>query len=123
MLNRSTIMGRLTRDPEQRQTATGKAVANFTLACDRDYAKDGGDRETDFIDCTAWGSTAEFVLKYFRRGSMAIVEGRIRADKWTDKDDVRRTRYVINVENVYFGEPKKADVTPPPREVEAHADQ
>ena len=86
MLNHITIMGRLTRDPELRRTGSGVAVASFTVAVDRDYAADGQERETDFIDCVAWRNTGEFVSKYFTKGSMAVVSGRLQIRSWSDKD-------------------------------------
>ena len=87
MLNHATIMGRLVRDPELRRTSSGTAVASFTLACDRDYSdKQSGERETDFIDCVAWRSTAEFAARYFTKGRMAIVDGRLQIRNWTDKE-------------------------------------
>lgn len=103
MLNRITIMGRMTRDPESRHTERGKAVANFTLAVDRDHNRE----ETDFIDCVCWDGTAEFVSKYFRKGSAAIVSGRLQMRKYEAKDGTNRTAYEIVAYNVYFGESKK----------------
>lgn len=91
MLNHITIMGRLTRDPELRRTGSGIAVASFTLAVDRDFApKDGGERECDFVDCIAWRQTGEFVSKYFAKGRMAVVAGRLQVRNWTDKDGSKR---------------------------------
>ena len=91
MLNHITIMGRMTRDPELRRTGTGIAVTSFTLAVDRDFSgKDGGEKETDFIDCVAWRNTGEFVDKYFGKGSMAVVSGRLQIRGWTDKDGNKR---------------------------------
>lgn len=108
MLNHITIMGRLTRDPELRRTGSGIAVAGFTLAVDRDYAsRDGGDRETDFIDCVAWRQTGEFVSKYFAKGSMAVVAGRLQIRSWTDKDGNKRRTAEVVADNVYFGESKR----------------
>ena len=108
MLNHITLMGRLTRDPELRRTGTGVAVASFTLAVDRDFGgRDGGERETDFIDCVAWRSTAEFVEKYFTKGRMAVVSGRLQIRKWTDKDGNKRTAAEVVADNVYFGDSKK----------------
>ena len=108
MLNICTIMGRLVRDPELRRTGSGVAVASFTLAVDRDYnPKDGGEKETDFIDCTAWRGTGEFVSKYFAKGSMAIVSGRLQVRNYTDRDGNKRRAAEIVAENVYFGEAKK----------------
>lgn len=110
MLNHITIMGRLTRDPELRRTGNGVAVTSFTLAVDRDFApKDGGEKETDFIDCVAWKNTAEFVSKYFAKGRMAVVSGRIQNRDWTDKDGNKRRATEVIAENVYFGDSKKED--------------
>ncbi len=108
MLNHITIMGRLTRDPELRRTGSGIAVASFTLAVDRDYSpKDGGERETDFIDCVAWRQTGEFVSKYFTKGRMAVVSGRLQIRGWTDKEGNKRRSAEIVAENVYFGDSKR----------------
>ena len=91
MLNHITIMGRLTRDPEMRTTQSGVTVASFTLAVDRDFGgKDGGEKQTDFIDCTAWRHTAEFISKYFSKGRMAVVSGRLQIDNYTDNDGNKR---------------------------------
>lgn len=108
MLNAAIIMGRLTRDPELRRTNSGKPVASFTVAVDRDYAPDGQERETDFIECVAWNGTAEFVAKYFSKGSMIVVNGRLQLRNWTDKEGNKRRSAEILANNVYFGEPKKA---------------
>ena len=107
MLNHITIMGRLTRDPELRRTNTGKAVTSFTLAVDRDYAEKGAERETDFIECVAWRGTAEFVDKYFGRGQMAVVSGRLQIRDWEDKDGNKRRSAEVVADNVYFGEQKR----------------
>lgn len=107
MLNHITIMGRLTRDPELRRTNTGKAVTSFTLAVDRDYAEKGAERETDFIECVAWRGTAEFVDKYFGRGQMAVVSGRLQIRDWEDKGGNRRRSAEVVADNVYFGEQKR----------------
>jgi single-strand DNA-binding protein len=108
MLNHITIMGRLTRDPELRRTATGTAVSNFTLAVDRDFAnKQSGEKEADFIDCVAWGSTGEFVDKYFRKGRMAVVSGRLQIRPWTDKDGNKRRTAEVVADSVYFGDSKQ----------------
>ena len=108
MLNHVTLMGRLTRDPELRRTGSGIAVASFTLAVDRDFApKDGGDRETDFVDCVAWRQTGEFVSKYFTKGRMAVVSGRLQIRSWTDKDGNKRRSAEIVADNVYFGDSKR----------------
>ena len=108
MLNHIVIMGRLTRDPELRYTQSQTPVASFTVAVDRDFGgRDGGERQTDFIDCSAWRSTAEFVNKYFRKGSMVVVSGRLQSRKWQDRDGNNRTSWEINVDNVYFGESRR----------------
>lgn len=108
MLNHITIMGRMTRDPELRRTASGLPVASFTLAVDRDFAdKNSGEKETDFIECVAWRSTAEFVEKYFSKGRMAVVSGRLQIRGWTDKDGNKRRTAEIVADNVYFGDSKK----------------
>ena len=108
MLNHITIMGRLTRDPELRRTGSGIAVASFSLAVDRDYSpKDGGERETDFIDCVAWRQTGEFVSKYFTKGRMAVVSGRLQIRSWTDKDGNKRRTAEVVADNVYFGDSRR----------------
>lgn len=107
MLNRITIMGRLTRDPELRYTQSQTPVASFTLAVDRDYANDAGERATDFIDCVAWRSTAEFASKYFFKGQMAVASGRLQLRDWTDRDGNKRRSAEVVVDNLYFGESKK----------------
>ena len=108
MLNHIIIMGRLTRDPELRRTGSGVAVASFTVAVDRDFApKDGGEKETDFIDCVAWRQTGEFVSKYFTKGRMAVVSGRLQIRSWTDKDGNKRRTAEIVADNVYFGDSKR----------------
>ncbi len=114
MLNHITIMGRLTRDPELRRTGTGLAVASFTVAVDRDWPnKETGEKETDFIDCVAWRQTGEFVSKYFTKGSMIVVSGRLQIRPWVDKDGNKRKSAEIVAENVYFGESKKKEETKP----------
>ena len=108
MLNHITIMGRLTRDPELRRTQSGIAVAGFTVAVDRDFSgRDGGEKETDFIDCVAWRHTGEFVSKYFSKGSMIVVSGRLQIRSWTDKDGNKRRTAEVIADNVYFGESKR----------------
>lgn len=105
MLNTITIMGRLTRSPELKTTPSGASVTNFTLAVDRDFKnKETGERETDFIDCTAWRGTADFVTRYFTKGSMAVVSGRLQFREYTDKDGNKRRAAEVVAENVYFGE-------------------
>ena len=108
MLNHITIMGRLTRDPELRRTGSGIAVASFTVAVDRDFGgRDGGERETDFIDCVAWRQTGEFVSKYFTKGRMAVVSGRLQIRSWTDKDGNKRRTAEVVADNVYFGDSRR----------------
>ena len=108
MLNHIVIMGRLTRDPELRRTGSGTPVSSFTLAVDRDYSgKDGNEKETDFIDCVAWRQTGEFVSKYFTKGRMAVVSGRLQNRNWTDKDGNKRRSAEVVADNVYFGDSKK----------------
>ena len=102
MLNHITIMGRLVRDPEMRRTGAGVAVTSFTLAVDRDF----GEKEADFFDCVAWRNTAEFTDKYFSKGRMAVVSGRLQKRSWTDKDGNKRSTWEIVAENVYFGDSK-----------------
>ena len=108
MLNHITIMGRLTRDPELRRTGTGVAVASFTVAVDRDFGgRDGGEKETDFIDCVAWRQTGEFVSKYFTKGRMIVVSGRLQIRSWTDKDGNKRRTAEVVADNCYFGDSKR----------------
>ena len=108
MLNHITIMGRLTRDPELRRTGSGIAVASFTVAVDRDFAsRESGERETDFIDCVAWRQTGEFVSKYFTKGRMAVVEGRLQIRDWTDQNGGKRRSAEVVADNVYFGDSKR----------------
>lgn len=107
MLNHIVAMGRLTRDPELRTTMNGVSVASFTVAVDRDYSGQGQEKKTDFIDCTAWRQTAEFISKYFHKGSMIVVSGRLESNKWTDREGNNRVSWSINADNVYFGESKK----------------
>jgi len=107
MLNRIIIMGRLTRDPELRHTPAGAAVASFSLAVDRDFKdKTTGERATDFIDVVAWRATAEFVSRYFTKGRMAVVEGRLQIRDWNDKDGNKRRSAEVVAENIYFGDAK-----------------
>ena len=109
MLNHITIMGRLTRDPELRRTGSGIAVASFTVAVDRDFSgRDGGEKETDFIDCVAWRQTGEFVSKYFTKGSMIVVSGRLQIRNWTDKEGNKRRTAEVVADNVYFGESRRS---------------
>lgn len=112
MLNHINLMGRLTRDPELRHTASGVAAASFTLAVDRDFKSDSGDRETDFIDIVAWRNTAEFVSKYFAKGRMAVVSGRLQIRNWTDKEGNKRRSAEVVADNIYFGDSKKDSAAP-----------
>ncbi len=108
MLNHIVLMGRLTRDPELRRTGTGVAVASFTVAVDRDFGgRDGGEKETDFIDCVAWRQTGEFVSKYFTKGRMIVVSGRLQIRSWTDKDGNKRRTAEVVADNCYFGDSKR----------------
>lgn len=110
MLNHIVLMGRLTRDPELRRTGSGTPVASFTVAVDRDFGKnENGEKETDFIDCTAWRNTAEFVSKYFTKGRMAVVSGRLQIRNWTDNDGNKRRSAEVVAENVYFGDSKREE--------------
>ena len=110
MLNHVTIMGRLTRDPELRHTQSGTAVTSFTLAVDRDFKdKNSGETATDFIDIVAWRQTAEFVSRYFHKGRMAVVEGRLQLRDWTDRDGNKRRAAEVVADNVYFGDSKKKE--------------
>lgn len=106
MLNKCFLLGRLTKDPEIRRTNGGTAVTSFTLAVDRDF-KTNGEKETDFIDVVAWRNTAEFVSKYFSKGRMAIVEGRLQIRDWTDKNGNKRRTAEVVADNVYFGDSKR----------------
>lgn len=108
MLNHIVLMGRLTRDPELRRTGSGVAVATFSIAVDRDFANSTtGERETDFIDIVAWRNTAEFVSKYFTKGRMAVVSGRLQIRSWTDKEGNKRRSAEVIADNVYFGDSKR----------------
>ena len=108
MLNHIVLMGRLTRDPELRRTGTGVAVASFSIAVDRDFSgRDGGEKETDFIDIVAWRNTAEFVSKYFTKGRMAVVSGRLQIRNWTDKEGNKRRSAEVVADNIYFGDSRR----------------
>ena len=108
MLNHIVIMGRLTRDPELRRTGSGIAVASFSVAVERDFSgRDGGEKETDFIDCVAWRQTGEFVSKYFTKGRMIVVSGRLQIRSWTDKEGNKRRTAEVVADNCYFGESKR----------------
>ena len=111
-LNIIVLQGRLVRDPEMRSTQSGVAVASFTIAVDRDFGgRDGGEKQTDFIDCTAWRHTAEFVSKYFSKGRMAVVSGRLQIDNYTDNDGNKRRSAKVIADNIYFGDSKKDGAT------------
>lgn len=116
MLNRCIIMGRLTRDPELRRTQAGKAVTSVTLAVDRDFKGQNGEKETDFIDIVAWGNTAEFLCNYFSKGRMAVAEGRLQIRDWTDKDGGKRRSAEIVAERVYFADSKRDQEATVPQE-------
>ena len=110
MLNKIILQGRLTRDPELRQLPDGSSVLNFSMAVDRDYLnRESGERETDFVDCVAFRGTAEFMDKYFKKGSMLLVSGRLRVRNWKDKDGYKRRSTEVIAENVYFGESKRKE--------------
>lgn len=103
MLNQIAIQGRLVRDPELRRTNSGKAVTSFTLVCDRDFKnQQTGEKEVDFIECVAWGGTAEMVEKYFHKGQMAVATGRLQLRDWTDKNGQKRRTAEILVNSIYF---------------------
>lgn len=104
MLNKIVIMGRLTHDPELRRTQGGTAVTSFSIACDRDFKAQDGERETDFVDIVAWRNTAEFVSKYFAKGRMAVVEGRLQIRDWTDREGGKRRSAEIVANNICFGD-------------------
>lgn len=106
MLNKIIVMGRLTRDPERKATASGITATTFTLACERDYAAQGQERDVDFIDCIAWRGTAEFVLKHFAKGRMLAVDGRLQINQWTADDGSKRRAAQIVAESVYFADSK-----------------
>lgn len=108
MLNHIVIMGRLTRDPELRYTQSQVPVASFTVAVDRDFSgRDGGERQTDFINCVAWRQSAEFVSKYFHKGSMVVVSGRLQIRQYQDREGNNRTAAEVVSDNVYFGESRR----------------
>lgn len=108
MLNHIVIMGRLGRDPEMRRTQAGTSVASFSLAVDRDFKdKASGERVTDWIDVTAWAGTADFVCRYFTKGRMAVVSGRLQTQEWTDRDGNKRRSVGVVADSVYFGDSKR----------------
>ena len=107
MLNKAILMGRLTADPDVRQTNTGVSVTTFTLAVDRGYAKPGEDKQTDFIGITCWRNTADFVGKYFKKGQLVAVEGSIRTRNYTDQNGNKRYVTEVVANEVFFAEGKK----------------
>lgn len=107
MLNKIIVMGRLTKDPELRRTQTGIAVASFSVACDREFKTQDGEKQTDFIDIVAWRNTAEFVSKYFSKGRMAVIEGRLQLRDWTDTNGNKRRSAEILADHIYFGDSKR----------------
>lgn len=108
MLNKIFVMGRLTHDPELRRTGSGTPVCSFSIACDRDFKSQSGEKETDFFDVVAWRATGELVSKYFTKGRMAVVEGRLQIREWQDKEGNKRRSAEINADNVYFGDSRPA---------------
>ena len=109
MLNKIILMGRLCTNPELRRTGSGTAVTSFSLACDRDFKSQSGEKETDFIEVVAWKNTAEFVSKYFSKGRMAVVDGRLQIRDWTDKAGNKRTTAEVVADNVYFADSKRSE--------------
>lgn len=109
MLNKIIVMGRLTHDPELRRTGSGTPVCSFSIACDRDFKSQSGEKETDFFDVVAWRATGEFVSKYFTKGRMAVVEGRLQIREWQDKEGNKRRSAEVIADNVYFGDSKPKD--------------
>lgn len=117
MLNHIVLMGRLTRDPELRYTGSNVPVASFSIAVDRDFGRgENGEKQTDFINVSAWRQTGEFVSKYFTKGSMIVVSGRLQIRDYTDRDGNRRTAAEVVADNVYFGESKRRDDGAPRQE-------
>ena len=108
MLNKIIVMGRLTHDPELRRTGSGTPVCSFSIACDRDFKSQTGEKETDFFDVVAWRTTGEFVSKYFTKGRMVVVEGRLQIREWQAKEGNKRRSAEINADNVYFGDSRPA---------------
>ena len=113
MLNKIILMGRLTRNPELRRTGSGTPVTSFSLAVERDFKGQNGEKETDFIDIVAWKNTAEFVSRYFTKGRMAVVEGRLQIRDWTDKDGSKRRTAEVVADNVYFGDSRPSEGAAP----------
>lgn len=111
MLNNTTLMGRITKDIELRRTDSGVAVASFSIACERDFKAQNGEKATDFFDIVAWRNTAEFIHKYFGKGRMIVVQGRLQSRSWKDKDGNNRKTVEVVADNAYFGDSKKAETT------------
>lgn len=111
MLNNITLMGRITKDIELRRTDSGVAVASFSIACERDFKAQNGEKATDFFDIVAWRNTAEFIHKYFGKGRMIVVQGRLQSRSWKDKDGNNRKTVEVVADNAYFGDSKKAETT------------
>ena len=114
MLNKTILMGRLTRDPEMRSTQSGTPVVSFTLAVDRDFSPKGEEKQTDFIDIVAWRGTAEFVSKWFRKGQLVAVAGRLQSRKWEDRDGNKRVSFEVVADEVHFAEKKSDGASPAP---------
>lgn len=119
MLNKIVLMGRLTREPEMRHTPNGLPVTSFTLACDRDFRSQGEEKQTDFFDVVAWRNTAEFTAKWFHKGQLVAVAGRLQSRKWTDKDNNNRISYEIVADEAHFAE-KRSDGPGAPYEMPPH---
>lgn len=116
MLNHCAFMGRMTKDPELRQTATGTSVCSFSIACERDFSASDGERGVDYIDCVAWRGTGEFINRNFRKGAMICVVGRLQIRKWKDRDGNSRYNAEIVVDNAYFtGEKRERAAAAQPR--------
>ena len=126
MVNRIVLQGRLTYDPELRQTSNGVSVVNFQVAVDRDFVAEGKERQADFIDCSAWRQRADFIAKNFKKGSQIILEGSLQTENYTDKDGNKRKSFTVVADNVYFCGPKTtapADGTPAQEKFDAPADE
>ncbi|MBQ6570328.1 MAG: single-stranded DNA-binding protein [Clostridia bacterium] len=116
MLNSVILMGRLTADPELRHTPNDVSVTTFSIAVDRDFARSGTERQTDFFNIVAWRQTAEFVCRYFRKGQLVALKGSAQSRSYTDKDGNKRTAFEIVADNVYFAEPKRSGDSQPAAE-------
>lgn len=122
MLNHIDLMGRMTRDPELRQTPAGTSVCSFSLACERDFSSNDGQRGTDFIDCVAWRGTGEFISRNFGKGAMICVTGRLQIRDWTDKDGNKRRSAEVIVGNAYFTGEKREKAAQPRVEADDYRD-